>query len=210
MLHSALHPAFSAVAGTGIVALRDIRLGTVVWGPCPGCHVWDMAQLLTTAPAVTHWLDEYGYRLADGRLILPCKGAHLLNHSCEPSVLDFGLAVGIAVRNVKAGEEVTIDYRTFRHDLSWEFACSCGAPTCAGTVRCVPGCVPARLVAEWQRRMAPALEIARTLPQEIRLRKGSVVVATTASSDVRQDGTASPSFKTCSESGGHNNSTLPR
>ncbi|TAM54242.1 MAG: SET domain-containing protein-lysine N-methyltransferase [Paraburkholderia sp.] len=186
MLHSALYPAFSAVSGAGIVASRDIHLGTVVWGPCANCRVWDVAQLTTAIPAVVQWLDEYGYRLADGKLILPCGGAHLLNHSCEATVLDYGLGVGIAVRDAKAGEEITIDYRTFRHELSWEFACSCGTPACVGKVRSVAGSIPATLVAAWQERIAPALERARNLPQEIPLREGSVVVPPTWSNRVRR------------------------
>lgn len=175
MLHSALHPASSNVANTGIVALRDICMGTVVWGPCPTCHIWDSIQLQVMPSAVTNWLDEYGYQLADGKLILPCRGAHLLNHSCEPAALDYGLTGGVAVRNIKAGEEVTIDYRTFRHDLSWEFVCACGTPTCVGTISSADG-VSASLAAEWQRRIAPALELARTLPQEIPLKEGSIAV----------------------------------
>lgn len=178
MLHSALHPAFSGMSGTGIIASRDIDLGTAVWGPCATCHIWDGARLGATVPAVVEWLNEYGYRLSDGKVILPCMGAHLLNHSCNASVLDYGLSVGIAVRDIKAGEEVTIDYRTFRHELPWEFACSCGTPTCVETVRFIPGAVPANLTDEWRERMAPALERARNIPQEIPLREGGVVLGT--------------------------------
>jgi hypothetical protein len=130
------------------------------------------------------WLDEYGYRLFDGKVILPCMGAHLLNHSCNAPALDYGLGVGIAVRDIKAGEEVTIDYRTFRHELPWEFACSCGAPMCVGTVRSIAGPVPARLAAEWRQRMALALERARNIPQEIPLKGGSVVLRSAASNCV--------------------------
>lgn len=187
MLHSALHPAFSGVSGTGIVASRDLDLGTVVWGPCANCHVWDATRLGATVPAVVAWLDEYGYRLFNGELILPCMGAHLLNHSCNATVLDYGLGVGIAVRDIKAGEEVTIDYRTFGRELPWEFACSCGSPTCVGTVRSIAGPVPATLAAEWRQRMALALERARNIPQEIPLREGSVVLGPMASSCVQSN-----------------------
>jgi hypothetical protein len=181
MLHSALHPAVSGLSGTGIVALRDMSLGTVVWGPCTDCQVWDAAQLNNTVPAVMAWLEEYGYRLAHGKLIVPCMGAHLFNHSCDAAVLDYGLRVGLTVRDVKAGEEITIDYRTFLHELPWEFACSCRTPTCVGTVRSIADRVPEALAVEWRRRMAPALEQAGRLPQEIPLREGSVVMAPAAS-----------------------------
>ncbi len=174
MLHSALHPGFSAVAGTGIVALRDIPMGTVLWGPCPGCRTWDVAEQRTLVPAVVDWLDEFGYRLADRSLLLPCRGAHLLNHSCEATVLDHGLAGGLAVRDIRAGEEVTGDYRTFRYDTPWEFDCHCGSAGCAGTVRSTGGAPPTGLAGGWQRRMAPALAVAATVPQELPLRAGRV------------------------------------
>ncbi|WP_030394681.1 SET domain-containing protein-lysine N-methyltransferase [Kitasatospora purpeofusca] len=174
MLHSALHPGFSAVAGTGLVALRDIPMGTVLWGPCPQCRTWDAAEQLTLSPRVVDWLDEFGYRLADRSLLLPCRGAHLLNHSCEATVLDHGLAGGLAVRDIRAGEEVTGDYRTFRYDEPWEFDCRCGAGSCPGSVRSSAGGPPAELAGEWDRRMAPALAAAAGVPQELPLRAGQV------------------------------------
>lgn len=184
MLHSALHPGISGVSGIGIVALRDISLGTVVWGPCADCRVWDAAQLKGAVPSVKAWLDEYGYRLANGKLIVPCMGAHLFNHSCNAAVLDYERGVGLTVRDVKAGEEVTIDYRTFHHELPWEFKCSCRTPACVGTVRPIAGRVPGALSAQWRRRMAPALEQAGRIPQEIALRECGAVLATAASSPI--------------------------
>lgn len=175
MLHSALHPGFSAAAGTGVIAVRDVPMGTVVWGPCANCRTWDTGTLETVPKQVVDWLDEFGYRLADRSLLLPCGGAHLLNHSCTASVLDHGLAGGIAVRDIAAGEEVTCDYRTFRHDDPWEFRCACGSPDCLGTVRSVTGSPPAEVVRTWERRMAPALSAATAVPQEIPFRSGSVV-----------------------------------
>ncbi|SDG02154.1 SET domain-containing protein [Sinosporangium album] len=198
MLNSALYPGFSAIAGTGLIALRDIRQGTVVWGPCAGCRTWAADEQYGMPSAVLEWLDEFGYRLSDRSLILPCGGAHLFNHSCEAAVLDHGLAGGIAVRDIHAGEEVTCDYRTFRYDDPWEFACACGSRECARVVR--PGSggsggtggtvgsagragaagpagePPREVVSAWRRRMAPALRAAERVPQEIPLRRGSVVV----------------------------------
>lgn len=175
MLHSALHPGFSAAIGTGVIAVRDIPMGTMVWGPCANCRTWDTEAIRATPRQVVDWLDEYGYRLADRSLLLPCGGAHLLNHSCTASVLDHGLTGGITVRDIAAGEEVTCDYRTFRHDDPWEFRCACGSPDCLGAVRSGTGPVPVEVVQEWAARMKPALAVASTIVQEIPVRSGSVV-----------------------------------
>src|SRR2546429_4378714 len=111
MLHSALPPAFSRIHGMGIVALRDVPAGTALWWPCPRCTTVPRGQLANTPPDVLRWIAEYGYRRADGGLLTPCGGAFLLNHSCDAAVLDVGLAAGIAVRDIRQGDEGNCDYR---------------------------------------------------------------------------------------------------
>ena len=56
-----------------------------------------------------------------------------LNHSCEPNVGVQGQIVFVALRDVAAGEELTIDYGTLDHDAE-PMACRCGAATCRGTI----------------------------------------------------------------------------
>ncbi len=79
-------------------------------------------------------LDMWGHLLADGRLLVPCAGAHLMNHSCAANVLDFGLDFGLAVRDIAAGEEVTCDYGAFFADEGWTMRCHCGATECRSDV----------------------------------------------------------------------------
>ncbi|MFJ5726877.1 SET domain-containing protein [Streptomyces paradoxus] len=177
MLHPDLHPGLSPVGGSGVFALRDIPMGTALWGPCPDCEVRTAGEQGGLPPEVIAWLDEFGYRLDDRGLILPCGGAHLLNHSCEAVALDHGLAAGIAVRDIRAGEEVTCDYRTFTADEPWEFTCRCGTPSCAGTVRTAADGAGEALTRTWRQRMEPALAAARTLPQRIPPRPGSVLAS---------------------------------
>lgn len=174
MLHSGLHPGLSRVHGTGIIALRDIPMGTAVWWPCPKCSVLTSNQQATAPPEVLAWLFEYGYRRADDGLILPCRGAHLFNHSCEASVLDYGLSVGITVVAVSRGDELTCDYRTFRFDDPWSFRCDCGTAVCTGSVTSSRGKVPPDLTREWRRRMAAALDAAGQVPQETTVTSGDI------------------------------------
>ncbi|WP_329172997.1 MULTISPECIES: SET domain-containing protein-lysine N-methyltransferase [unclassified Streptomyces] len=174
MLHSALHPGFSGVDGVGVFALRDLPLGTALWWPCPKCPVVPLGGQRETPAPVVHWLTEFGYRRADGSLISPCRGAHLLNHSCDASVLDAGLAVGVAVRDIRRGEEVTCDYRTFRYDDGWSFPCRCAADSCVGTLTSTAGEIPAELSRTWRRRLRPALEAAAVVAQETTVRAGDV------------------------------------
>ena len=52
------------------------------------------------------------------------------NHSCEPN-LDKD---HVALRDIRAGEELTLDYAQFSNK-DWEMECSCGANNCKGSVR---------------------------------------------------------------------------
>lgn len=55
-----------------------------------------------------------------------------LNHSCDPSAMRSGVKV-IAWKPIRAGDEITIDYRLNAFDgNSW--LCACGAAACSGTV----------------------------------------------------------------------------
>jgi hypothetical protein len=56
-----------------------------------------------------------------------------LNHSCEPNVGVQGQIVFVAMRDVAAGEELTIDYATIDHDTP-PMTCRCGAAACRGVV----------------------------------------------------------------------------
>jgi len=56
-----------------------------------------------------------------------------LNHSCEPNVGVAGNIVFVAMRDVAAGEELTIDYALF-DDSDERMRCDCGRPACRGVV----------------------------------------------------------------------------
>jgi hypothetical protein len=57
-----------------------------------------------------------------------------INHSCEPNSGMRGDVVFVAMKDIPAGEEITIDYVMLdSHD--YEMACSCGAKRCRKIVR---------------------------------------------------------------------------
>jgi len=55
------------------------------------------------------------------------------NHSCEPNTGFAGLDV-VALRDIAAGEELTIDYATFCDGHLVPFDCRCGSPRCRGRI----------------------------------------------------------------------------
>ncbi|MBV9085464.1 MAG: SET domain-containing protein-lysine N-methyltransferase [Acidobacteriaceae bacterium] len=63
------------------------------------------------------------------------SGAEYINHSCNPNLaarIMKGHILYISVRNIRRGEELTVDYR---FDKKVErVACRCGSPNCRGTI----------------------------------------------------------------------------
>lgn len=63
------------------------------------------------------------------------SGAQYINHSCEPNCYAWifkGHILYMAARDIRKGEELTIDYR-FEPDVP-KVACGCGARACRGTI----------------------------------------------------------------------------
>jgi SET domain-containing protein len=63
------------------------------------------------------------------------SGAQYINHSCDPNLVTRiikGHIIYMSAREIKSGEELTVDYR---FDKKVErVVCKCGAETCRGTI----------------------------------------------------------------------------
>lgn len=66
------------------------------------------------------------------------SGAEYINHSCDPNLISRilkGHILYMSVRDIKSGEELTIDYR-FDKKVA-KVICKCGSPKCRGTINVV-------------------------------------------------------------------------
>ena len=81
----------------------------------PGQHMEVPADVQVTQP-----LDRYRWRF--------------LNHSCEPNA-KFENRNLVAIREIKASEQITFDYNTTEYDLAMPFECHCKSDSCCGLVR---------------------------------------------------------------------------
>ncbi|HTD23088.1 MAG TPA: SET domain-containing protein [Terriglobales bacterium] len=152
--------------GLGLFATEPIPTGTVIWHPCCRCPVFSRRELSLLSVTQIQQLDEYGYYLEDGSVILPCTLAFLLNHSCDANVLDYGLDFGIAIRDIAAGEEILCDYRTFLSDPGWKVDCRCGSPHCSRTISpALP--LPDGLVDLWTVKTLYALQFLHRVHQPL-------------------------------------------
>jgi D-alanine-D-alanine ligase-like ATP-grasp enzyme len=128
----------NSIAGFGIYAARNIRQGEVIF------KGEERAQRIVTKRHVDkNWNEEeklnfrrYAYPVSKELFILwdddPSEWAPQ-NHSCDANTSYDGLNV-LAVRNIKIGEELTLDYAHFLDENMEPFQCQCNADGCRGLI----------------------------------------------------------------------------
>ena len=123
----------SPIHGTGLFAAHPIETGEIV--AVKGGHVLTRAQWTALEPT----LGAADIQIAEDLFIAPERPDHrhgsmlYTNHSCDPNLAIQGQIVLVAMRDIAAGEELTIDWAT-TDDGDYELACRCGSPRCRGTV----------------------------------------------------------------------------
>jgi len=119
----------SAIVGRGLFANTAITQGEIVC--VKAGHLLDKAEFAKYKSAA----NDAELQIADDLFLAPVTEAEFedvmmfLNHSCEPNVGIQGQIVFVAMRDVAAGEELTLDYATIDHD-SEPMTCRCGAEGC--------------------------------------------------------------------------------
>ncbi|WP_159838674.1 SET domain-containing protein [Burkholderia sp. 8Y] len=134
----------SPVHGRGVFALTQIGAGETILEYKGKRLSWAQAQR-----QYARWAAEDGHTfyfdLDDGRVIDGAQGgnsARWVNHSCAPNceAEQEGSRVFFhALRDIKPGEELFIDYRLFVEGrrtaaLKTLYACRCGSDACRGTM----------------------------------------------------------------------------
>lgn len=123
----------SPIHGKGLFARRPIQANQIV--AVKGGHVLER----TAWREIEKELGAAEIQLTKDLFIAPVSaderdGAMLyLNHSCEPNCAIQGQIVFVAMRDIREGEEVTIDWATTDDD-DYEMICNCGAASCRGIV----------------------------------------------------------------------------
>ncbi|MBX2898968.1 MAG: SET domain-containing protein-lysine N-methyltransferase [Cyclobacteriaceae bacterium] len=128
----------NAINGYGIVAQKIIRKGETIFK-----FEGSAQRIITKRYVEQNWTPEqieefrhYAYPISDEVYILwdnkPENWAPQ-NHSCAPNTLYDGLNL-IALRDIEAEEELTLDYADLLDDNIQSFVCTCGHPNCRKVV----------------------------------------------------------------------------
>jgi len=132
----------NAIAGYGMYAKYDLPKGTLLF------KGEEKAQRIVTKKYVDENWDEreklnfrrYAYPISKDTYILwdlrPEEWSPQ-NHSCEANCEYIGLNV-FTNREVKKGEELTLDYAQFLDDTMEPFECGCKTPSCRGLIKGIP------------------------------------------------------------------------
>ncbi len=122
----------SPTEGRGCFSTRDIPKGGFI-GIKAGHFVgYDEVKRLEAE------IGDYALQIADDWYVMPRIGAEVeetamfMNHSCDANVGFQGDVVYIAMKDIRAGDELFNDYGTFRGDDYVLEGCRCGAPDCRG------------------------------------------------------------------------------
>jgi SET domain-containing protein len=123
----------NTLAGRGVVALADIARDEIV--AIKVGHIVTRAEI----DQVTAAAGDLALQIDDDFYLAPRSAADVedmsvfINHSCDPNVGFRGQVVYVAMRDIRAGEELCHDYAMERSD-DYTLNCHCGSPLCRGKV----------------------------------------------------------------------------
>jgi uncharacterized protein len=123
----------SKIHGRGLFATADMAQGEVV--AVKGGHIVTREQLREITPK----LGPVEIQIGDDLFIAPVTDEErelsmlYSNHSCDANLGMRGEITFVAMRDIRAGEELTHDWCTTDDD-DYSVQCKCGAANCRGTL----------------------------------------------------------------------------
>ena len=121
----------SKVHGVGMHAKEDIKKGEVVF--IKGGHILTRDQLFSSKVINSYLPLDDNYFLGATNKEEEDSIKLFINHSCNANCGLRGEITFVAMRDIKKGEELTVDYAMI-DDEEYEFECTCGSKLCRGKV----------------------------------------------------------------------------
>lgn len=136
-LHPRVEQRATGTHGDGLYAARKFKAGECLL--IFGGHVLTVAQ----EARLPGRLGDNGMQIAKNLVLCATSpeqwgGGNYLNHSCEPNAGFRGQIAVVAMRDIRSGEQITIDYAMVLYHPprgpDYSLGCLCGTPSCRGRV----------------------------------------------------------------------------
>ncbi len=121
----------SKINGTGVRAGENIKKGEMIQR-IKGEAKFFIPHNKEESLAYPNWVGT-----GKNKWIDPDYPNQYLNHSCNPNSGIKGKVTMVALKNIKEGEEITVDYSIIEGDDRWEMKCNCGAKSCRRIIKSV-------------------------------------------------------------------------
>lgn len=115
----------SQINGLGVFLLEPVKKGQTIWDFHPAIDLRYPSNALQDDqwPVELHQiLRHHGYPHEDEEgacIILGLDHDRFMNHSDDPTVISSDRGTEVASRDLKAGDELTCDYRRFDPNMEW-------------------------------------------------------------------------------------------
>lgn len=96
--------------GHGVVATRDIPAGTITWIQDELDREFTPEQIRAFNPLYTETMEKYCFCSSKGNWVFCWDHAKYVNHSFRSNCLSTAYNFEVAIRDIRAGEELTDDY----------------------------------------------------------------------------------------------------
>lgn len=134
----------SGIDGKGVAAGENIKKGDSIQ------HIKGEVRFLTVKNKKDSLSNPNWIGIGENKWIYPDYPNQYLNHSCNPNsgikgtitIKDSdksmkGNYAVVALKDIKEGEEITIDYSIIEGDDLWEMKCTCGEKNCRKIIRSI-------------------------------------------------------------------------
>jgi hypothetical protein len=122
----------SCIEGEGIFAGEHIPKGTIIFYYSSNDVYLSKKEFQFLSDSEKIQINKFGVEEENGNWVVTDGDA---NHSCDANILSMfvdGLYCDIAVRDIRVGEEITIDYGLFYSSFPWQMKCRCNSNNCRG------------------------------------------------------------------------------
>ncbi len=126
-----LYVAKTARTGRGLYTGRAIRRGERAF-VMEGTRRHYVSRTREDAHRFENWVG-----LAKDEFLDPAPPYLFINHSCGPNLGIRGEVEFVALRDIRAGEELTYDYAITTDERPWTMVCACGSPDCRKIIRSI-------------------------------------------------------------------------